>query len=685
VGIAAVPISAARPQAHLSQPRYRPDIDGLRAIAVLAVVAFHAFPAWVKGGFIGVDVFFVISGYLISTIIFANLDRGTFNFAEFYARRVKRIFPALILVLVASYAFGWFALLADEYKQLGRHVAAGAGFVSNYVLWNEAGYFDNNADTKPLLHLWSLGIEEQFYIVWPLLLWLAWKARFNPLTITVIVAVSSFYLNLKGIQGNAVATFYSPQTRFWELMSGSVLAWISLHENGAFNVVKARLDRCLASVVYREQPEAGKTLANVLSFFGLFLLAYGFYAIDKDIGFPGKWAAVPVLGAAMLISAGPDAWINRTILSNRVAVWIGLISFPLYLWHWPLLSFARILNVDPPGRELRLALVATSVALAWLTYKLVERPIRLGPYSKYKTPSLLLLMIVAGYVGYNTYARDGLKFRGVIKYVDALYSPASRQAEKAFVSRYKDYMDGDVALSGKPVVLILGDSYVTNWTAGLMAHIDKEKFDVVSAQYMGCDVHVEPLKLSVISTEDRYNENCKGFSARLNNSSVVGRLAAVMLISHRPFEYSANAYRFDVIRWLKKQNKQFELFVFGNYFQLDKDKYPSCEKLMARARQDANICLRMANYPASEPDLEKLPLYPGDLQFKYVDLVKLHCGYNKTGCATQENGVPFMADWNHLNATFIDGFLEDIQEHKAGELAQLGLLKYFKSSHKQTL
>ena len=157
------------------RPKYRPDIDGLRAIAVLSVVAFHAFPRWVRGGFVGVDVFFVISGFLISSIILGGLDQGQgrFLFGEFYARRIRRIFPALAVVLVACYVFGWFALLAAEYKQLGHHIAAGAGFVSNLLLWSESGYFDAATDAKPLLHLWSLGIEEQFYIVWPLMLYVA--------------------------------------------------------------------------------------------------------------------------------------------------------------------------------------------------------------------------------------------------------------------------------------------------------------------------------------------------------------------------------------------------------------------------------------------------------------------------------------------------------------------------------
>lgn len=228
---------------HLSHPKYRPDIDGLRAVAVLSVVAFHAFPGWMKGGFIGVDVFFVISGFLISTIIFENLDRGTFRFVEFYARRIKRIFPALLLVLIVSYAFGWFALLSDEYKQLGKHIAAGTGFVSNLVLWGEAAYFDNSADTKPLLHLWSLGIEEQFYVIWPFVLWLAWKRKLNLLTLTIFVALVSLYLNLKGIKKDEVSTFYSPQTRFWELLSGSILAWFALYKKDALNKFKEGLNK----------------------------------------------------------------------------------------------------------------------------------------------------------------------------------------------------------------------------------------------------------------------------------------------------------------------------------------------------------------------------------------------------------------------------------------------------------
>jgi peptidoglycan/LPS O-acetylase OafA/YrhL len=164
----------------LVQPKYRPDIDGLRAIAVLSVIGYHAFPGIIPGGFVGVDIFFVISGYLISGIIVSSLGDGTFSFKNFYARRIKRIFPALFVVLAACGLFGWFTLLPREYKELGKHIAGGAGFVSNFFFWSESGYFDTAAEFKPLLHLWSLGIEEQFYIVWPLLLYWSWKTRFRP-------------------------------------------------------------------------------------------------------------------------------------------------------------------------------------------------------------------------------------------------------------------------------------------------------------------------------------------------------------------------------------------------------------------------------------------------------------------------------------------------------------------------
>ena len=200
---------------------YRADIDGLRAISVISVIGFHAFPNNVKAGFIGVDIFFVISGYLISKIIIEQIELGSFSFFDFYKRRIRRIFPALILVLFACFIFGWFTLFPIELQQLGKHIAGSAGFISNFILWNEAGYFDNQANTKPLLHIWSLGIEEQFYIFWPLIIWTIYKIRINFLLIIFVLITLSFVLNIVSAESDKVATFYSPITRFWELLVGS--------------------------------------------------------------------------------------------------------------------------------------------------------------------------------------------------------------------------------------------------------------------------------------------------------------------------------------------------------------------------------------------------------------------------------------------------------------------------------
>lgn len=391
----------------LTHPKYRPDIDGLRAIAVISVVVFHAFPEVMKGGFIGVDIFFVISGFLISTIIFQNLNEGTFSFAEFYARRVRRIFPALLIVLIGCYLFGWFVLYADEYKQLGRHMAGGAAFVSNFILWRESGYFDTSAETKPLLHLWSLGIEEQFYIVWPFLVWFAWKRKFSPLTLIVVIAGFSFLLNILQIGKDNVATFYSPQTRFWELLCGAWLAWIRLEQNRKGSIPPGKKGR-FSRLIDRLPPD-------LLATSGFLLLLFGFWAIDEDIGFPGKWAAIPVVAAVLIIAAGHRSRINQILLSNRVSVWFGLISFPLYLWHWPLLTFLRITESATPPVAARLFAVLAAIFLAWLTYRLIEQPVRFGGSPRLKVRILAGLMLAVAIAGMHASATDGIKSRQKVR------------------------------------------------------------------------------------------------------------------------------------------------------------------------------------------------------------------------------------------------------------------------------
>ena len=390
---------------------------------MLSVVAFHASPGWLSGGFIGVDVFFVISGYLISTILFENLHNGTLSFFEFYARRIRRIFPALLLAFAATYICGWFLLLNDEYQQLGKHIAGGAGFISNFILWRESGYFDHASETKPLLHLWSLGVEEQFYILYPAILWLAWKRHIPLLIVTGLIAVISLALNISGIHSNATATFYSPLTRFWELMSGSLLAWATLHRSQWLPPLINRFHTWGLARVRQDATALQQTIwSNMASLIGLSLLCYGVVRIGKDVPYPGAWALVPVLGSILMIAAGPQAWINTHVLSSRVAVWFGLISFPLYLWHWIILSFLRIMNSEPPEAFIRIFAVMVSIVLAWLTYRYVEQFVRREACQSLKVGILVLLMCVTFVVGLATRSLDGIPDRAVAQLNIALSS-----------------------------------------------------------------------------------------------------------------------------------------------------------------------------------------------------------------------------------------------------------------------
>lgn len=378
-------------QLGMSNINYRPDIDGLRAFAVSSVLIFHAFPTVLPGGFVGVDVFFVISGFLISSIIFKEIDLRTFSFSNFYARRIKRIFPALITVLTSSYVFGWFYLFNDDFRRLGSHILRAAVFLSNFILWREAGYFDNAAETKPLLHLWSLGIEEQFYIVWPLIVWIFWRFKSARWPLMLTVTVSSFAWNMYQAQVDLTHDFYSPLTRFWELSSGATLAFY------------------LRS---RSSSQATHPLIGVLA---LMVLVGAVCFINSEMSFPGAWALLPVLGAALLIYASPQSQINQFIFSNRLIVSIGIISYPLYLWHWPILAFARIVEGSTPSVTIRVCALFISVILAWLTYLWIEKPIRFGIESGLKTHLLVLSMGVIGYIGLICKNADGYPSRPIMQ------------------------------------------------------------------------------------------------------------------------------------------------------------------------------------------------------------------------------------------------------------------------------
>lgn len=439
---------------------YRPDIDGLRALAVLLVIAFHFFG--VRGGFVGVDIFFVISGYLITSILLKELQLGEYTLYGFYARRVKRIFPALLLVLGASLIAGWFVLLAHEYQLLGKHVLAGATFSSNIVLWLESGYFDKESHLKPLLHLWSLGVEEQFYIFWPLILAWCYRRSWSIGFALLSLGLCSFLLNLYVSSVSSVTAFYWLPTRGWQLLAGAAIAYMQLRY----------------SAPYQTWLEKGFR-KHILGLLGLLLILICASQLRSAHVYPGYWAIFPTLGAFLLISSGPLSWINHYFFARRWMVAIGLISYPLYLWHWPLISFARIMGNGEVTRSVKIICFLLSLALAYLTYALIEK--RIKTHSSQKIiKKLVMLLIFFGGLGVVVNLSGGMsnrypdkeKIYQSFKSSDERYleDVLNNPCERRFMAQ--DYLGvcQKSSIDQLPDSLLIGDSHAISSYPGLAYH-----------------------------------------------------------------------------------------------------------------------------------------------------------------------------------------------------------------------
>lgn len=341
--------SQSPPPAH-----YRADIDGLRAIAVLAVVFFHFDFSWCKGGFVGVDIFFVISGYLITSIITKSVQKNTFTFSHFYSRRFKRILPALTAVVIASALCGAIILHPGTLMDLARSISANSLFLSNFYFFSESGYFDEPSLLKPLLHTWSLAVEEQFYIIMPVLIVLISKLRKKPLLpILLILCILSFALNIYFVNTAPEFTFFLLPTRAWELLIGSILA-VSLNT-----------------------PIKSERLKFGIALVGLTSITLSIFLINPSTAFPGYAALFPTLGTAMIIQSGKHggSYIH-TLLSTKIMVFIGLISYSLYLWHWPILIFSKIYAITEMQSIHKLGALLLIFLISILSYRFIEKPFR---------------------------------------------------------------------------------------------------------------------------------------------------------------------------------------------------------------------------------------------------------------------------------------------------------------------
>ncbi|WP_134497440.1 acyltransferase family protein [Microvirga pakistanensis] len=331
---------------------YRPEIDGLRAIAVVPVILFHAGFSWFSGGFVGVDVFFVISGFLITSIVLADLEASRFSIRTFYERRARRILPALFVVVAACVPAAWLLLPYSQLVEFGQSVLSVSAFVSNIHFWLNTGYFETESELKPLLHTWSLAVEEQYYIISPILLWFLWtRAKGAIVPLLSILAVASIILAEHGSQVAPEAAFFLPHTRIWELALGT-LAAVLVMQNG------------------------GVRQNGVLSLIGLAMIATAIFLYDEATPFPGVYALLPTVGAVLVLTfTGPGTAAHR-LLSMKPLVGIGLVSYSAYLWHQPLFAFARHLSISEPAPYVMFALSGITMILAYLSWRFVEQPFR---------------------------------------------------------------------------------------------------------------------------------------------------------------------------------------------------------------------------------------------------------------------------------------------------------------------
>ncbi|MDB5980590.1 MAG: acyltransferase [Pseudomonas sp.] len=427
---------------------YRPEIDGLRTLAVVPVILFHAGFQFFSGGFVGVDVFFVISGYLITSIILAEMLAGKFSVTNFYERRARRILPSLFVVMLICLPMAWVWLDSLDFKFFSKSLIAVPTFSSNILFWRESGYFDAAAELKPLLHTWTLAVEEQYYVFFPLLLMLTWRLGRKWITaILIIGALLSLAISERGAANESSATFYLLHARAWELLVGSFIAFY---------------------FSWRPRSETGpQALHQTATLLGVLLIGYAIFAFDNSTAFPGVHALIPTLGAALIILfANARTWVGK-VLSTRVFVLIGMISYSAYLWHQPIFAFARSASLVEPKWTEMLALAVLSLVLAYLSWRFIEQGFRnksaITRRQIFTSGAFVSLLFIG--VGLTGYVNNGFASRFNVD--PAVLESFANTYPRAACDQNHDGQDGaiDFCLFGvadktkPPEIAVFGDSH----------------------------------------------------------------------------------------------------------------------------------------------------------------------------------------------------------------------------------
>ena len=426
---------------------YRKEIDGLRAIALVPVILFHADFEWFSGGYVGVDVFFVISGYLIASIILQEHEKGAFRISKFYERRARRILPALFFITLCCVPFAWLWMLPDQQKDFAQSMSAIVFFISNIFFWDESGYFEAASEEKPLLHTWSLAVEEQFYLFFPLLVILLWRSRHNFFIHSIaILAIASLMLSEYSSRNFPSANFYLSHTRVWELFLGVICAL--------------------------PQMDKWKRRHDLLSLAGLSMILYSVFVFSDETRFPSLYALIPVIGTCLVILFGSSGSIAARLLSTRLLVGIGLISYSGYLWHQPLFAFARIRSPTEPPPELFLLLSAVSLMLAYFSWKYVECPFRnrQATSTRFIVRSLSVTAVIVFSIGAFGNINKGFGDRTLSNGVTLSELDYRLRSNHGLVKDCEIFpVKTDCKTSDKPELLVWGDSYAAHLVKGILA------------------------------------------------------------------------------------------------------------------------------------------------------------------------------------------------------------------------
>ena len=587
---------------------YRPEIDGLRAIAVIPVILFHSGVGVFSGGFVGVDVFFVISGFLIGGMIHSETKTSSFSIAHFYERRIKRIIPALTVVIFATLIASYLLFLPGQLINLGKATIATALFGSNIFFWTQSGYFNAPADL-PLLHTWSLAVEEQFYIAFPLLMVLLARRPRLLVPTLLVLALGSLTLSIYGTRVSPGATFYLLPTRAWELLAGSLLAVIPV-------------------------PQV-RGLQEVASIVGLGLIGIGIFSFNQSTHFPGAAAMIPVAGAMLSIYGGGQTLGGRALASNLL-VWIGLISYSLYLWHWPILVLAKQLTAssDLPPTSI-VVCMALTLALSVIAWRVIERPFRRSKIKQYTLFLRTGAVLAAGVVlGFLPVIAGGFSFRfneRALNFAGAKFSP---RGEKCLAQAAKDATSFCAIGSDNPSFVLWGDSHAGALLPAVEYAASVRNRSGIFAGFNACP----PLFIAPSTLPGRDGDNCLKRNRAV--SEKIAKDGAIQVVILAAF-WSSSSYE------ISEGSLREVLDAMGGkrVFLLADVPTPGFAVPLTLALREGSNTLPPPIFPTRD-----IPALRAALEYPNVTMIPLAPALCDNGsCPPERNGHALYADGNHIS------------------------------------